>query len=67
MLRPTRSTCPRYRRELGNGARMIQTADEQSPRAVAVRVVVVDSARSGVAYPRLSDCIDVDVIGQVPG
>ena len=45
---------------------MIQTADEQRPRADAVRVVVVDSARSGVAYPRLSDCLDIDVIGQVP-
>ncbi len=45
---------------------MIETNAEAAPRADGIRVVVVDSARSGTAYPRLMECADVEVIGQVP-
>lgn len=45
---------------------MIQTDTEQTPRADAIRVVVVDSASSGAAYPRLAHCVDIEVVGQVP-
>lgn len=45
---------------------MIETESDAAPRTDGVRVVVVDSARSGTAYPRLTECVDIEVIGQVP-
>lgn len=45
---------------------MIATETDAVPRTDGVRVVVVDSARSGTAYPRLTECVDIEVIGQVP-
>ena len=45
---------------------MIASQPDSSTRAGPLRVVVVDSARSGAAYPQLSECEDIDVVGQLP-
>lgn len=45
---------------------MIARETDPAPHSDGVRVVVVDSARTGPAYPRLMECADLEVIGQVP-
>ncbi|HEY6959095.1 MAG TPA: response regulator transcription factor [Candidatus Limnocylindria bacterium] len=46
---------------------MIETPPNEAEEAArALRVCVVDSARTGTAYPRLAECGDIEVIGKVP-
>ncbi len=45
---------------------MTEVVTEEAPRTGRVRVCVVDSARTGAAYARLPECVDLEVVGKVP-